>query len=545
MKNIKFKNIIFKKVNKFNNYLIDKFNQINAFKKKINKVNKFNNYLIDKFNQINILKNKLNKINFLKKKFNQISNLNKTLISSISILFLYLFYVSIPSLYDYKKLQSQLKKQLYKDYNLIINISDKIQYKILPSPHFEIKESILYGDSEEDGNKVGELKNLKIFIYTKNIYSQKNLKLKNIIIKDSLFFLNKNNRKFVSSYFNNKNTDKKIKIKKSNFFLMNKDEIVSIFPIKNIDFIYDEKLFTNSANVSGLIYNSDFKLEVIKKFLGDESLDFDLKLPKINLSVKNNLLPDKKDKDKFKVFNKINFFGSEIKSEIDIDKNFSSYKSIKSKIFNNQIDFVGSVEFKPFYLKSNIILNEINLVKILTSNSLPLTMQENENLIHKNFNSKILVDIKKFTNDNIFDTAKISIETQNGLIKFDDTVFISEKFGSLKLFNSKLYNKNKKLYFRSNILIDVKNKKKFYNILQIEKIFRKDIKKINFAFETNLTVGKTKITNFQIDNVISKELTSKINKIMEDNNIDFNKNFNNWIVLKRFINMIISEANQD
>ena len=116
MKNIKFKNIIF------------------------NRVNKFNNYLINQFNQISILKNKFIKIIHLKNKFNKISNFNKTLIFFISILFLYLFYVSIPSLYNYQRLQSQLKTQLYNDYNLIINISDKIQYKILPSPHFEIKD---------------------------------------------------------------------------------------------------------------------------------------------------------------------------------------------------------------------------------------------------------------------------------------------------------------------------------------------------------------------------------------------------------------------
>ena len=325
---------------------------------------------------------------------------------------------------------------------------------------------------------------------------------------------------------------------------MNKGEIVSIFPIKNIDLIYNEKLFINHASIRGLAYNSDFKLNVKKKFLEDESLNFDLKLPKINLSVKNNLLPQKKNNDKYKAFNKINFFGSEIKSEINIDKNSLTYKSIKSKIFNNHIDFAGSVEFQPFYLKSNIILDEINLVKILTNKNLSLTIRENENLIHKNFNSKISLDIKKFTNANIFDKAKILIEIQNGLIKFDNTVFISEKFGSLKVLNSDLYNQNKKLYLKSNVLIDIKNKKKFYNILQIKKLYRADIKKINFAFVTNLTSNKTKITNFQIDNVNSDELTNKINTIIQDNNIDIIKNFNNWIVLKRFINIIISEVNQ-
>jgi hypothetical protein len=171
-------------------------------------------------------------------------------------------------------------------------------------------------------------------------------------------------------------------------------------------------------------------------------------------------------------------------------------------------------------------------------------MLSNKKLIHENFNSKIFLDIKKITSKNIFKKAKIFIEVQNGLIKFDDTVFISEKFGSLKISNSNLYIENENLYLRSNVLIDIKNKKKFYNTFQIEKLFRKDIKKINFAFVTNLTLGKTKITNFQIDNSTSNELTNKINKIIEDNNIDINKNFNNLIALKRFINTIINEVNK-
>ena len=53
MKNIKLQNIFYKKIAEYNNYLVNKFNQIK------------------------ILKNKFNKINHLKNKFNQISNFNK------------------------------------------------------------------------------------------------------------------------------------------------------------------------------------------------------------------------------------------------------------------------------------------------------------------------------------------------------------------------------------------------------------------------------------------------------------------------------------
>ena len=520
MKNIKFKNIFFNKINKFNNYLINKFNQISA------------------------LKNKFNKIIHLKNKFNKISNFNKFLILFISILFLYLFYVSIPSLYDYQKLQNQLKAYLVNDYNLNIKISDKIQYKILPSPHFEVKESNIYRNTESEENKLGEIKNLRIFVSLKNIYNQDKIELKDIEIKDAVFFLDKNNRIFLSNYFNNKNTNKKIQIKKSKFFLMKNDEIISIFPIKNLNFIYDEIIFTNEAIIDGKAFNSYFNLKIKKYFLGDEDLNFDIKFPQINLSVNSKLLPQKKNKEKYKVLNKVNFFGSEIKFEFDVDKNSLIYKSTKSKIFNTQIDFNGLIEFQPFYLISNIILDQFNLVKALNSEDSIFKLIDNRNLIHKNFNSKIFIDIRKFSKDNIFNRGEFFIEIQNGIIKFDDSIFISDKIGFLKVLSSSLYTNNNKLLLKTHVLVDIQNLKKFYNTFQVPKKFRLDIKKINFNFETNLTSGKSRILNFQIDNIISDNLTKKINKIIEENNLNINENFNNWIVLKRFLNIIISEINQ-
>ena len=525
MKNINLKNIIFTKVTNFNNYIIDKFNHLSLLKRKLN-----------------TLKNKFNP---LKTKFNQISNLNKTLIFLISILFIYLFYASIPSLYDYKRLQNQLKTYLVDNYNLNINITDKIQYKILPSPHFEVKNSFLYRDIESKKNKLGEIKHLKIYVDLLSVYSQKKLRLKDIEFKNSLLFLNKNNRKFLANYFNTKNTSKKITIKKSKFFLMDKEKIISIFPIKKIDFKYNEEIFTNEAVVSGLAFNSNFILDIKKKFLEDESLNFDLKFPMINLSIKNILLPNKDNQDKYKISNKVNFFGSEIKSEFNMEKNFLSFKSKKSKIFNNQIDFNGSVELEPFYLKSDIILEKMNLIRILKKENFILSIIDSRNFVHKNFNSKISVDIKNFSKDNIFNNAKLFIEIQNELLKFDNTKLFSEKFGSLKVLNGNLYSDNKNIFLNLNVLLDIKNQKKFYNFLQIQKKYRIDLEKINLGTEINLNTGKIKILNFKINNIDTDDLTKKITKVIQNNNVEISKNFNNWIVMKRFLNSIILEANQE
>ena len=81
--------------------------------------------------------------------------------------------------------------------------------------------------------------------------------------------------------------------------------------------------------------------------------------------------------------------------------------------------------------------------------------------------------------------------------------------------------------------------------MQIPKKYKKDIKKINISFVTNLSSGITKITDFQIDDIISDSLIKKINMVIKNNNIDFNKNFNNWIVLKRLLNVVILQVNQE
>jgi hypothetical protein len=519
MKNIKLQNIFFKKIAEYNNYLINKFNQIKAVKKKFNK------------------------IIHLKNKFNQISNFNKFLIFFINILFVYLFYASTPSLYDYQKLQSQLKTHLINEYNLNVNISDKIQYKILPSPHFEVKESTIYIDAESDENKLAELDNLKIFVSIVNIHNQDKIQLKNIEIKESSFFLDRDNQKFLFNYFKNKNTDKKISIKKSKFFLMDKDDVISIFPIKNMNFRYDKTKFVNEVIINGKAFNSNFNLDLKKYFFEDERLNFILKFPQINLSVTSKLFTQ--NKNKYKIFNKVNFFGSEIKSEFDFDKNSATFKSIKSKVFNSQIDFEGVVELQPFFLTSNIILDQINLIKIFNKNGVLFRLLGKKNLVHKNLNSEILIDIEKFSKDNIFDSATFFIKTHNGLIKFKDSTFNSQKWGSLKILSSDLYNNNNKFYLNSKIIIDIRNQKQFYNIFQIPKIYRTDIKKINFDFVINLTSGTTKITNFQINNIISNNLTKKINKVIENNSTDINKNFNNWIVLKKLLNVVISQVNEE
>ena len=79
----------------------------------------------------------------------KISVFNRYLILLIVFLFLYLFYLSIPGLYNYERLQRDLTTKLSKEFNLNASLSGNITYKILPTPNFEILNVILNTDSDE------------------------------------------------------------------------------------------------------------------------------------------------------------------------------------------------------------------------------------------------------------------------------------------------------------------------------------------------------------------------------------------------------------
>ena len=73
----------------------------------------------------------------------KISIFNKYLITFIGLLFLYIFYLLIPLLYEKNWVQNSIENKLLKEYKIKISTSANISYRILPAPHFLIKDSKL------------------------------------------------------------------------------------------------------------------------------------------------------------------------------------------------------------------------------------------------------------------------------------------------------------------------------------------------------------------------------------------------------------------
>ena len=110
-------------------------------KQKIKRLVKYFNFLINKI----LLKheNKTKNIFVNKYKF-KISNFNKHLITIISLLFVYLFYLLIPTLYNKTWVQNTFENKLLDDFKINFSISSEISYEILPSPHFTITDSKIF-----------------------------------------------------------------------------------------------------------------------------------------------------------------------------------------------------------------------------------------------------------------------------------------------------------------------------------------------------------------------------------------------------------------
>ena len=93
---------------------------------------------VKKFN--NLVKKTIFKVeNKTNNKF-RVSNFNKYVIASIVILFIYIFYLSVPLLYDKNWIQNKIVTELGNEFNINLGNSFDFSYRILPKPHYLIRD---------------------------------------------------------------------------------------------------------------------------------------------------------------------------------------------------------------------------------------------------------------------------------------------------------------------------------------------------------------------------------------------------------------------
>ena len=504
--------------------------------------NKFKKYKIHKFdnNIINIF-DKLNKFDvsiinkFYNNKFSQISNFNKTLIFLIFTLFIYLFYLSIPSLYDKGRLQKVLTEKLINEFKINLSISPEITYSILPAPHFLIKNAKIFNDNLENPKELSQIKELKIFISQKHLYDESALSIESFLIKKANIFFQTEDLKYFSKFKKNKFSPKKISIEKSKVFFKDKDnELITIFSISNLDSFYALEKKLNQIIANGEIFNIPYKIKWVKDFDTELNSTTLINLNRLKIKIKNLFLIKEK-----KSINEIIVNNSNLTTNYEIKNNSIVFDSSNSKINNIKVEYDGKVNLKPFNIKLNINLNDYNITKVLKSPSILIELLNSELFFNKNLSGNIALNTMDNSNNRLFNSSKILFNLKNGKIDLNNSFLISDKIGKLNLTNSKLFLNNGELIFKSSFVMDVDSQKDFYRIFQIPKNNRINLKKLLFDLEINIFKNKIIFNDFMF-NDSSLDLSENVKIFLNNYNNTDNNFFDKWINVKLFVNNLFS-----
>ena len=79
------------------------------------------------------------------------------------IFFYYLIYLSFPGILHNKTDQNYFTNLLKEKYDLEFALTPEINYSILPRPHFQVKDVIIFNNTGDFLKELAEVKKIKIY----------------------------------------------------------------------------------------------------------------------------------------------------------------------------------------------------------------------------------------------------------------------------------------------------------------------------------------------------------------------------------------------
>ena len=489
------------------------------------KHNYFVNFLIKINKFINsLLSRNLNKLNAANLK-NILIN-NKVFLTIVLLVILFFSYLSLPNIFNKDQISVELKKNLLDKLNLEFNFEKKLDYKFLPRPHFITSESSL----KINENKISEINKLKIYVSLESLFSLKNMKVKNVIIEEANFNLNKNNYDFFIKLLDSNFKDIKLEILDSNIFYKNlENDVLFINHIESAKYIYDPKEFKNILFSKNNIFNLPYLLEVSNN-QDKKKLNSKIKIESLNLQLENQFSYEEEFKSGLSEFN---FLNSKSIAEYKVGKN-----NFEFKLFDNaqksKFSYNGKLNFRPFhsYLEGSAM--KINFFHLFSSNAIIKELLKTEILNNKNIDFKLGISVNKVKNFENFTNIFLKSKIQEGLIDLDQTKFSWKNYVNFVLTDSLVYVKDGKLILDASSEINLINLDEIYKFLFTPKNLRKKINKININFSYLFDEKTISINNMKVDGVSDENLYKNINKInLKDNSLQ------NKIYFKKLLNDLI------
>jgi len=451
-----------------------------------------------------------------------VSDFNKYIIAIIAVLFIYVFYLLTPLLYDKNWVQNKIVNKLETEFNMSLGNSFDISYRILPKPHYLIKNS---------KTTLAEIKVLNIFISQNNFFNKDSIRINEVVIEEANFSLLSDDFKMLYKNSENKLSKKKIKINNSNiFFKNNLNEVISIIKISNALLFFDEKNLFNLFDLKGEIFNIPFKLRYQNTL--DLQKKIVIKATDLKLKVINETL--KIDENSSSGINNISILSSSINTKYNINDQIVIFQSDFSRVYNSKISYNGQLTINPFDLNLKINLDDHKISNLFILNSIINEFIKSGLFFNENISVHTLVNIKSEKKDEIFNEAKLELRILNGKISFDNTIFINNDIGLIKVSNSDLFLENDKLILTADLLIDIKNTDSLFSFLNTSKKLRKDIKNIKLNIIYDFLSNEIAFKNIEInDNEVSDQFLN-IAEGFKDNSS------NNLTKSRRLLNKLIS-----
>jgi len=487
----------------------------NFFLKYLKNINKLINSLLEK---------NLNKLNF--KNLGYLSKNNKIILTFVALLILFITYLLIPSFYNQSSISRELKNELQNKLNLNFQFTKNLKYSFFPMPHFSTNDSLIFNDKGEIA-KVGKL---KIFISTDKLFSFKDIEIRDLILNNANFNLNKKNYNLFFNLLNKNFINGDMKINNSNIFFRNsEDDVLFINKILKMKYSYEPKEAKNIIFTDNEVFNIPFSMKSF--FNEDKSKIFSqLNLDLIKFKIENELVfknKKKTGKSEF-VFNKSKQF-----AEYEIEKGYFKFH-IYDKIDQPTLNYKGKFNLKPFYANVDARLDEINLNYLLGYNAIIVQLLKTEIFNNKNIDFKLNINADNIHKNYNFKNIKIHSKIQDGLIDTDKTKFEWRDIADFELLESLIFVKNGELVLDGKLKIKIKEYNKLYKFLLTPKNYRNKINELDFNFTYNFDQKIAELNDIKIDNKIN----DNVNKIL--NNVILKKHdLQNKIYFKNLLNKAI------
>ncbi len=488
----------------------------------MSKSNSFLKYLKNINSLINnLLEKNLNKLN-LKNLINLTTN-NKIILTFVALFILFVSYLLLPTFYKQTEISEKLRSELSKKLNLNFRFSEKLNYNLFPSPHFTISDAVI---NYKEKN-FSEIKKLKVYVSSNNLFSSKNIEIKDIQLERANFNLNHKNFDFFFNLLKNKFNNNTFEIINSNVFFKNSDgEVLFINKILDMKYFYDPKELKNIIISENEIFNIPYEIKFYddkknKKIWSEINISF------LKLKLENEI----NYKDLLKIGN-VNLIHKNLKSIINYKTDKKSFEfTFSDKTENQKFNYNGKLNYNPFYSNLNGSTDELNISYILNKNGIIALLLKTQILNNKNIDFQLNVAANYFYNNTNFKDINLNFKIQESLIDIDETTFKWKDYVDFKLSDSLIYVEDSELLLDGRIKITINNNDEIFKYLLTPKNYRKKFKSIEFNFSYNIDQKMTKLNDIKIDNIYNKKINELMSSIFfKDNNLQ------NKIYIKKLIN---------